>query len=86
MPEPQDQFAASIASEAVEVLEDHLLQYLFVGSHCLARTTLRYPYIRKSDCAPNCIGNIPDHMQVSHALGKRPVCYLEISTRPNREP
>ena len=25
MPEPQDQFAASIASEAVEVLEDHLL-------------------------------------------------------------
>jgi len=25
MPKPQDQFAASIASEAVEVLEDHLL-------------------------------------------------------------
>ncbi len=25
MPEPQDQFAASIASEAVELLEDHLL-------------------------------------------------------------
>lgn len=25
MPEPQDQFATSIASEAVEVLEDHLI-------------------------------------------------------------
>ncbi|MDP1624183.1 MAG: hypothetical protein Q8L64_00285, partial [bacterium] len=32
MPEPQDQFAASIASEAVEVLEDHLL---FPGGYLL---------------------------------------------------
>jgi hypothetical protein len=32
MPEPQDQFVASIASEAVEVLEDHLL---FPGGYLL---------------------------------------------------
>src|SRR5512146_2528183 len=32
MPDPQDQFAASIASEAVEVLEDHLL---FPGGYLL---------------------------------------------------
>jgi len=32
MPEPQDQFTASIASEAVEVLEDHLL---FPGGYLL---------------------------------------------------
>jgi hypothetical protein len=32
MPDPQDQFAASIASEAVEILEDHLL---FPGGHLL---------------------------------------------------
>jgi len=32
MPEPQDLFAASIASEAVEVLEDHLL---FPGGYLL---------------------------------------------------
>jgi len=32
MPQPQDQFAASIASEAVEVLEDHLL---FPGGYLL---------------------------------------------------
>lgn len=32
MPEPQDQFAASIASEVVKLLEDHLL---FPGGHLL---------------------------------------------------
>jgi hypothetical protein len=32
MPDPQDQFVASIASEAVEVLEDHLL---FPGGYLL---------------------------------------------------
>jgi hypothetical protein len=32
MPEPQDQFVAAIASEAVEVLEDHLL---FPGGYLL---------------------------------------------------
>lgn len=32
MPDPQDQFTASIASEAVEILEDHLL---FPGGHLL---------------------------------------------------
>jgi hypothetical protein len=32
MPEPQDQYAAAIASEAVEILEDHLL---FPGGYLL---------------------------------------------------
>jgi hypothetical protein len=40
MPEPQDQFAVSLAPEAVEVLEDHLL---FLGGYLLplsARATI----------------------------------------------
>jgi len=40
MPEPQDQLAASIASEAVEVLEDRLLFRMFIY----------YPYLCAAAC------------------------------------
>ena len=62
------------------------LQCLLVGTHGLAETTLRNPYIRQGDGATDCVRDVPGHLQMSHALGIRPVRCLEIPTRPGCEP
>ena len=62
------------------------LQCLLVGTHCLARTTLRHPYIRQGDCTIDCVRDVPRLLQTRHALGIRLVRCLEISARPGCEP
>ena len=61
------------------------LQSPLIGTHRLAETTLRNPDIGQSDCAIDCVRDVPGHLQTSHAIGKRPVCCLEIPARPGCE-
>ena len=58
------------------------LQSLLIGTHCLAETTLRNPYIRQGDCATDCVRDVPGLLQTRHAIGIRPVRCLEIPARP----
>ena len=61
------------------------LQSPLIGTHRLAETTLRNPYISQSDCAIDCVRDVPGQLHTSHAIGKHPVCCLEIPARPGCE-
>ena len=61
------------------------LQSPLIGTHRLAETTLRNPYISQGDCATDCVRDVPGLLHTSHAIGKHPVCCLEIPARPGCE-
>ncbi len=58
---------------------------LLIGAHCLVETTLRYPYIRQGDSAPEGVREVPGPLHPCHALGIRPVRCLQIPARPGGE-
>src|SRR6266700_1635937 len=62
-----------------------ILQSVLVGTHCLAETTLRNPYISQGDCATDGVREVPGSLHTCHAIGIRPVCCLEIPVRPEGE-
>ena len=61
------------------------LQSPLIGAHGLAETTLRNPYIRQGDGAPDYVRDVPGLLHTRHALGIRPVRCLEIPARPGCE-
>src|SRR5947209_4877533 len=62
------------------------LQSPLICTHCLVETTLGNPYISQCDCAPDCVSDVPGHLQMSHAIGIRLVRCLEIPAQPGCEP
>jgi hypothetical protein len=61
------------------------LQRLLIGPHGVVEPTLRNPYVRQGDCAPDCAREAPGLLQTRLARGKHPVRSLEIPSCPIRE-
>src|SRR5260370_28448914 len=87
--------AVQLAHTHVEVcraLRDRLallcreLQRALVCTQSLVEATLRNPYISQGDGTTDGVRDVPGHAHVCHAIGKQPVCCLEIPARPGCEP